>query len=196
MFATGFYYDCFLFQSCCKSRRARTCWPPVLEWCSSICCANAYLACGTQLQLEFDPLHLKVILSPYRAFIRTVSTTLSLLLQLTRSYGRLTEHATLMLADDAGVTCTPAVGSALDASNIAALTPLCLDLDNLQLSAESSRPAASTPASTANGDGDSASPATAHPFSLPRGIGPAGETPALHGGRLRWNRSVFEAPGE
>lgn len=91
----------------------------------------------------------------------------------------------------------PATVTELPSSSNAALTPLCLDMGSLQLSATpaSQAPAAVTPASTAHGNDGSATPVQESAFGLPVELCPEGETPAFARTRTGWNRSVLDAPG-
>lgn len=99
--------------------------------------------------------------------------------------------------DTGAATCTPGFNTGLFAAQPTAITPLCLDLDSLQISGASSQPAAFTSASSADRDDNSASPAASGTFSLPGGIGIVGDTPGLQGPgpRTGWSRSLFETPG-
>ena len=98
----------------------------------------------------------------------------------------------LLAGNDADAAYTPAAITALSIGGEEAMTPLCLDLDKLQLSAVSSWPAAFTPAS---GDNGSANSEPSDAFSLPSKVAPAGATPAMRGSSTGWNRSIFETPG-
>lgn len=97
----------------------------------------------------------------------------------------------LLAGNAADAAYTPAAITALSTGGEEAMTPLCLDLDKLQLSAVSSWPAAFTPA---NGDNGSANSDPLDAFSLPSKVASAGATPAMRGS-TGWNRSIFETPG-
>ena len=102
----------------------------------------------------------------------------------------------LFVGDASDATCTPGDGAGLYAIDpLTAVTPLCLDLDSLQISGASSRPAAFTPASPTNEDDAAATSEAYIPFSLPRGLSSVQDTPALQGLRMGWNRSVFDTTG-
>ena len=101
----------------------------------------------------------------------------------------------LIVGDATDATCTPGDSTGLYAIDPAAVTPLCLDLDSLQISGASSRRAAFTPAGLINEDDAAASPEASIPFSLPSGLSVVRDTPALQGARLGWNRSVFDTTG-
>ncbi len=101
----------------------------------------------------------------------------------------------LLVGDASDATCTPGDSTGLYAIDPAAVTPLCLDLDSLQISGASSRPAAFTPAGPINGDDAAASPEASIPFSLPSGLSVVGDTPALQGARMGWHRSLFDRTG-
>jgi len=101
----------------------------------------------------------------------------------------------LFVGDATVATCTPGDSTGLYAIDPAAVTPLCLDLDSLQISGASSRPAAFTPASPTNGVDAAASPEASIPFSLPSVLSAVQDTPALQGARMGWNRSVFDTTG-
>ncbi|KAL0028209.1 hypothetical protein WJX79_001912 [Trebouxia sp. C0005] len=104
---------------------------------------------------------------------------------------------TALQGDASDATCTPGDGAGLYAIDpLTAVTPLCLDLDSLQISGASSRPAAFTPASPTNEDDAAATSEAYIPFSLPRGLSSVQDTPALQGLRMGWNRSVFDTTGD
>ncbi len=101
----------------------------------------------------------------------------------------------LLVGDASDATCTPGDSTGLYAIDPTAVTPLCLDLDSLQISGASSRPTAFTPAGPINVDDAAASPEASIPFSLPSGLSSVRDTPALQGARMGWNRSVFDTTG-
>ncbi|DBA75241.1 hypothetical protein WJX77_008108 [Trebouxia sp. C0004] len=103
---------------------------------------------------------------------------------------------TALHGDGTDATCTPGDGTGLYAIDPTAVTPLCLDLDSLQISGTSSRPASITPSSPTHGDDAAASPEASIPFSLPSGLSAVRDTPALQGARMGWNRSVFDTTGD
>ena len=89
----------------------------------------------------------------------------------------------------AGVTdATPDVSTAVSGIDTEAVTPLCLGLDNLQLSALSSKVGGLTLASVFND-------LTAATNDLAESATPLETTPALTGAARGWDRSLFDAPG-
>ncbi|DBB17227.1 TPA: hypothetical protein ACH3X3_014285 [Trebouxia sp. C0006] len=103
---------------------------------------------------------------------------------------------TALQGDATDATCSPGDSTGLYAIDPAAVTPLCLDLDSLQISGASSRPTAFTPADPINRDDTAASSEAFIPFSLPSGLSSVQDTPALQGAKMGWNRSVLDTTGD